>query len=582
MLALATIVTLTMEIFSRLFSRRARQFRHMIALVYRTEFSPVVRRMLSDKAINDPVVSSIIGDREADLPNLLTRIYENPRRVSTMYRLRRNSEKNPRTSEFLRRLARPLAAETQLFLDNFNKFKRIDTSASKTRPFLTMFNKNINTQTVKANFEDALTNLNLTRREIDAFVVRYENTKADGNKRNEVLKDVFLASQKETLLNEVDTHICDWFARSVAASPFEPERFSWLSSGLAKLSNWFGAAESTELSVDDFLRRFARSGVGRVIYAQADDQVERIIDDISRRYDEVATGAQEYNRNSSRVISIIIGILLALFANIDGLRIYKDFLLDPARAEAFVANKGAKKDASKGEFAKASAKLHTDLEKFRKEALPANGVPGSKKLKELEKAITASTSKLDGLLKNATTIVAEPVAQGIRMGWAEYPHCLINSLCVPEKSKWSWWDVLSWAVVAVFTGILIGLGAPFWYDAVTGLVGATKILRGQGIPSKPSGDEASAAAKKSPSALFTDHVRKDPAPAVDLRNRELDRLRERIRKITGSDPPACASRGTLPANLDTSGVSDPKLKARVDARYEKYKKACERLREESA
>ena len=61
----------------------------------------------------------------------------------------------------------------------------------------------------------------------------------------------------------------------------------------------------------------------------------------------------------------------------------------------------------------------------------------------------------------------------------------------------------------IITGVLIGLGGPFWYDAVRGLARATQILRGRAEPQKaPAGNLPGAKTPSNPAEIFRRHVEK--------------------------------------------------------------------------
>lgn len=84
-------------------------------------------------------------------------------------------------------------------------------------------------------------------------------------------------------------------------------------------------------------------------------------------------------------------------------------------------------------------------------------------------------------------------------------------LMAPKDSDQSLWpDYLWWIIKVIITGVLIGLGGPFWYDAVRGLARATQILRGRAEPQKaPAGSLPGAKTPSNPVEIFKRHVEMD-------------------------------------------------------------------------
>lgn len=310
----------------------------------------------------------------------------------------------------------------------------------------------------------------------------------------------------------------DIFLDEIRTSPLEPVEdknpLTWFGGWL----RWFGADRSEKLTTEEFVRRFARSKIGREIYQQAAGRVDSLIDSLCLRYQELSDAMSEYIKNSSSILSMAIGIIIALTINIEAYRLFNFYIQNPNVAKKVADNAAAYADA------------YTDAQQRLNVALAA--------LDRAEAADTESTAEARQeieALKNRLAAVPGYVsalkAEGIPIGLDYFPFCRYRKaikkdgqdaypckdlesryrLVAPNGSDWGLWpDYLWWIIKAIITGVLIGLGGPFWYDAVRGLARATQMLRGRAEPQKaPAGSLPGAQTPSNPAEIFKRHVEKD-------------------------------------------------------------------------
>ena len=276
------------------------------------------------------------------------------------------------------------------------------------------------------------------------------------------------------------------------------------------IAHWLlpNAHSSDELSTQEFVRRLARTEIGQQIHREAAGQLQAMVERIALRYEELCDGAREYFRNSSAVLSLIVGIAIALVYNIDALRVLRYFLDNPQISAAVAA------DAQKAldDYRAAQARLRSTLE--------APGAADSDSRQDVE------TLKMDAAAARADLEALR--ARGLPIGLDHFPHCVVwgrtnqadPACAAPVNADWSVKDafdagaslvkdqttaVLLWLVAAVLSGLAIGLGGPFWYDAVTGLARVTQMMRGRASPPEAGTNGAKA---QPPSAvdIFVKHV----------------------------------------------------------------------------
>ncbi|MFC1880735.1 hypothetical protein ACFL2S_04440 [Thermodesulfobacteriota bacterium] len=308
------------------------------------------------------------------------------------------------------------------------------------------------------------------------------------------------------------------FLDDIRNSPLKPQKdrnpLTWFGGWL----RWFGADRSAKLTTEEFIRRFARSQIGRGIYQQTAGRIDKLIDSVCLRYEELSDAMREYIKNSSSVLSIAIGIILALMINIDAHRLFNFYVQNPDMAEKVAENATTYADAYK------------DAQQRLNDALAA--LDREKTVSAESKA--ATKQEIEALKKRLKTVpasVAALKAKGIPIGFDYFPYCRFRNMvkvdtadvypCEEADQRYRaitpavsgtdlWPDYLLWVIKVIITGVLIGLGGPFWYDAVRGLARATQMLRGREEPQRaPAGSLPGEKTPAKPAEIFKRYVEKD-------------------------------------------------------------------------
>ena len=315
-----------------------------------------------------------------------------------------------------------------------------------------------------------------------------------------LLEDRLIAKHGQnfkTVKSEIEEQL-QTYLDEIRKSPLDPEKdvnpMTWLGGWLRTL----GADQSNRMTTEEFIRRLARSRVGREIYRQASGRVDEVIESISLRYEELRSAMREYVKNSSAILSVIIGMGLAFYCNIDAFRIAQFYIQNPD-----IAEKVAEKAEGYAEnYEKAQERLQNAITALEK---PESGKGDLKETakKELE-AIQADFNKIPGTVDSFTMI-------GIPIGHSYFPY---DSENLPF-GKDSWALYFLWVLKVFVSGVLIGLGGPFWYDAVRGLARATQMLRGRAEPSEPtSSAKPEDKVQVQPAEIFDKHVEKAKSVAT--------------------------------------------------------------------
>ena len=265
-----------------------------------------------------------------------------------------------------------------------------------------------------------------------------------------------------------------------------------------------------KVSLEYMLRCLAESRSIKQASITAGETLKVEFNRIARKYEEFGSSVSASFKHHAQAWSIGIGIVLALVANIDGLRIFEAYRVDPGLAAAvieqqdkFIQNhqnaQGSLDEFNRKltKFQKAVKEKSEELDKAKKDKRE------EAVLAEKEKALAEAEAVLENqiALKNiqqtaqrAQQQLVDLVALGVPLGWKLYPNCpyggtleqwsMSSPKCkaIPEgkRGKIVGFERFGgrivntagndlagfflWLFVVVGTGVLIGLGAPFWFD----------------------------------------------------------------------------------------------------------------------
>jgi hypothetical protein len=283
-------------------------------------------------------------------------------------------------------------------------------------------------------------------------------------------------------------------AKQVAQNP---KRFLGLWNGRD-----LGAMTSTE-----FMERLGSIDVGQKIREAASDggtaaadAIDAALKDIAQKFEAFGKDASEYFEGRARLLSVVVAIALAFLAHVDAVDLFRTYLRDP-NARAKVIEQAEAVTAQH----KAAAEAAKALDAISKSA----GTPEEIKA-DIKKEIDALKDDAKAAIAGAKATIKQYADLGAPIGWtddrqnAAHPANLlwICSGGEPDDPKKPWLQacnksgkmlvwfagprvVLDWIYLAL-GGLLIGLGAPFWYNAVTVLTNLRNTARGTTGTDAPS------------------------------------------------------------------------------------------------
>ena len=272
-----------------------------------------------------------------------------------------------------------------------------------------------------------------------------------------------------------------------------------------------------KVTLEFVLRCLAESETVKTASLEASNRLKTELNRIARKYEELGSSVSARFKEHAQMYSIAIGVILALTANIDGLRIFDAYRADPQLALSVIEKQESL--IEKNQEVQAAIKSLNEL--YLKESGKKNEIVTAKKdnksseeinrleieLKEIEDNISKSSeiAAIQKSIQNAKNQISELRDLGVPIGWDYYPNCSfgkneikLSKACLDckdiileneDKNCKGFWACLlttfksdvvgfmAWVMKVIVTGILIGLGAPFWFDVAKRLSQIRKGLK---------------------------------------------------------------------------------------------------------
>ena len=242
------------------------------------------------------------------------------------------------------------------------------------------------------------------------------------------------------------------------------------------------------LSVVAFAERLGRTDVGQAILAEGTAAVEPIIQDFTRSFERFSSAGREVFRKNAKQAAIAVGIVLAFAANIDAGRLFTTLTDNPDVRQSLIEQAGKAAEANQ----KAVATLQT-----LQDQIASNGLQDNQ-AEEIKTQIGEIKGGLEAL-----------ASEGLPIGHSFYPYCTQGTVgdkaCAASPDNATRVEkAVSWVLLTIVAGVLIGLGGPFWFRVFSGLSQVFQVLRAfrggsqpeQAVPEKlPTTPAAEASAK---------------------------------------------------------------------------------------
>lgn len=266
-----------------------------------------------------------------------------------------------------------------------------------------------------------------------------------------------------------------------------------------------------KVSMEHVLRRLTELPKVQQLSAQAADKVKRELYRLACKYEEFGSAVSVSFKRRSQLWSIVIGIGLAIVANVDGIRIFEAYLAKPDLAQTVIARQDQFLDAydqaeerkraifdAEAAVGEAKSGLAKAREAHGDGSREAEAAREALEAAERQVASLSDPEEIRRLAQDAQQQVKEIIALGVPIGNEYFPHCRLFgddelfTTCAgpvwPGGVDTALWNerlrflghILLWLVPVTITGMLIGLGAPFWFDVAKRLAQVRQMFGGAG------------------------------------------------------------------------------------------------------
>lgn len=201
-------------------------------------------------------------------------------------------------------------------------------------------------------------------------------------------------------------------------------------------------AEQMHLSSADLVELLKRTDMGDKLLIQLGNHAQAVFDELALRYEAVGQKFTTSFRKYSRRLAAIITLALALVLNLDSINIARQYMSNQAQRQAV-------------------------LEKYNQVLTHQQSISGvenqaqlQQTLDQLKQSITEANAQVDALN-----------TAGFPIGWTYFPGSMAAVVAPGSRTPDMW---LLWIFGILLTTVLVGLGTPFWFDVVRGLVQFTR------------------------------------------------------------------------------------------------------------
>lgn len=264
-----------------------------------------------------------------------------------------------------------------------------------------------------------------------------------------------------------------------------------------------------KVSTEHVLRRLSELGQVKQLSAQAADMVKKEFYRLACKYEEFGSAVSASFKRRSQFWSIVFGIGLAIVANVDGIRVFQAYQAKPGLTQNVIARQDQFREAYEQTEGRkrAIADQENKVTGGRSALSEAQGKqePDASEVAVARNALEAEENKLAALTnpeelrrlaQGTQQQVTELIALGVPIGNGYFPHCRLlgnhdlSTTCAGpawpsggEDAPWAarfrfFGYILLWLVPVAITGVLIGLGAPFWFDVAKRLSSVRQMFGG--------------------------------------------------------------------------------------------------------
>lgn len=279
--------------------------------------------------------------------------------------------------------------------------------------------------------------------------------------------------------------------------PARPPNATWL-----EVKRWlqtlFGARGLAELGLHPFMERLGSTDVGAALVqdlaAAGLSTIDVALHDVAQKFEAFGQEASVYFERRARLTSVVVSLILGVCLYVHPRDLLRTYLTDPKVRNDVIEQSQAAQEAYRSHLKQEALKKEDDKQQGTN-AKPGEKTQGGDANADDAKAMQAEVAAVKGQIDTLQ-------AMSVPIGWVgdKWP---VDAMWMP-KDGWvppaAWWVTLLWLLAG---GLLVGLGGPFWYDAVTSITNIREILG----PAKTAAKTSDAADAKTPVEAAIDAFR---------------------------------------------------------------------------
>ncbi|OBP16515.1 hypothetical protein A5320_03675 [Rheinheimera sp. SA_1] len=268
---------------------------------------------------------------------------------------------------------------------------------------------------------------------------------------------------------QLETRAATGFTKKITTLRYMP-----FDKQLTGFSGWFRkhwhrvivGREVQSLTALEFIARFADTEAGRALAATAQQLGAQVapqyltdfLDDVSEKFADYGNSTREYFAKRAQMVSVLLSIVLVLALNLNVVDVFSTVLRDDKVRQQLLAQselvsltmqrQQQATDAAVQQFAAATPGAAPDLTPTATKTAAPPQLSPEKSAAELQASMQQSLK----LLQNAAIPMGAP--------W-------------PDKFP----ELLERMALVIFSGLLVGLGGPFWFDTFRKLSSIAGVLR---------------------------------------------------------------------------------------------------------
>ena len=217
-----------------------------------------------------------------------------------------------------------------------------------------------------------------------------------------------------------------------------------------------------KVSLEHILRRLSELKPVRKEISASFEKAELEFNRLARKYMEFASAVSADFKRRSQMWSMVVGLLLAYVGNINAVLVFQAYLQDKEMTAQVISRLDT---------------LGEDVKRTQQNMEQAAEGDVNEGLEGLQKPLEDIRTTLSSL-------------QALPIGADYFPHSwIIAKLSPPENAtppkkavkqfEGAGMKLLTWWVATTLTGLMIGLGAPFWFDIAKRLATVRSMFGGQ-------------------------------------------------------------------------------------------------------